>query len=108
MKIDPKLVEAILIEQDPEGLISIGAPTDEYMREAERISSRLLNEKLEIRTIIRVITLVFFEAFGTATSCRNDEDVYFYPEYLDVNDPYNRLSKFKTIAKLIYNNIEKE
>ena len=42
MTISKERIEALLAEADPEGLIAMGCPDDEYAPEAEALSQRLL------------------------------------------------------------------
>lgn len=113
MKFNLKKIESILVEQDPEGLIIIGAPNDEYEYEAKIIYSRLSNEKIkdEIEILIKIVG-VFFESFGSSSACDNsfnrlsaeEPNINFRFEYIkNINIIY-----FYNIAKLIYNSAEKE
>ena len=109
-----KLIEAVLNEQDPEGLISMGAPSDEYSSEAEEIYIRL-NRRLdkendffvnednpkahELITYISVITFVLYETFGSGTQYNGEEEPTFW---ISKDFISGRLDRIKIIAKLIY------
>lgn len=98
-----KLIEAILIEQDPEGLISMGAPEDEYISEAETIYSRIINEtKVSIIDYTNTIVFVFAEAFSPWS---NEDNVFGYDNtYLS----FKRIERFKIIGKLLHNMANKD
>jgi|ERR1700748_620698 len=84
-----KLIETVLVEQDPEGLISLGAPDDEYEDIATQIYNRLiekqnqynkiLHEKnTEIINYIGVVAFVMAESFGNGIQYRGDEEYAFW------------------------------
>lgn len=107
-----ELIESVLIEQDPEGLISMGAPLDEYSGEANEIYNRLIrklngnfifdSENAEISKLIKyisVITFVMYERFGSGIQYNGTADPTFFISEKFIS---NRLSQCKIIAKLIY------
>lgn len=60
-------VEEVLKSEDIEGLLELGAPTDEYADEARRIISALAKvemEDLTESTIITAIQKTWMESFG--------------------------------------------
>lgn len=111
LKLSPAIIEKILIEEDPEGLIGLGAPQDEYEHEANMIYNRIINDYAvdnEDRIFIKIVG-VFFEQFGTSSNVYiggvKSPDVKFDLDYFDNQF---KLKRFKEIAKLIYKSIEKE
>ena len=91
------LIDQVLIEQDPEGLIKMGAPDDEYSSEAEKIYNRIITEnKKNIIDYTSAVVFVFYEAFG---SYSNEEGYFGYSwNYLNKY----RVDKYKVIGKLIF------
>ena len=60
-------IDALLQEEDIEGLINVGAPKDEYSFEAEKISvalSEMDNDELKRENIVAVITLLWMQSFN--------------------------------------------
>ncbi len=63
-------INAILQAEDPEGLLKLGAPSDEYASEAKRIDSHLKFQTGEILTadaVSAVIENVWQSSFGPFT-----------------------------------------
>lgn len=60
-------VRRILIENDPEGLIRMGAPEDEYDGEAKKIHRSLsnLSRKPDFKYILELIEYIFYTSFDT-------------------------------------------
>lgn len=60
-------VRRILIENDPEGLLRMGAPEDEYDHEARTIHRSLsaLHRKPDFQYILELVEYVFYTAFDT-------------------------------------------
>lgn len=99
-----KLIEAVLIEQDPEGLISLGTPSDEYESEAIEIYKRLISKQTKRKTIelidyISTIAFVMCEAFGSGTQYDGDNEPSFWYSEKYIS---KRLDQIKIIAKLIF------
>jgi hypothetical protein len=105
-----KLIEAVLVEQDLEGLIDPQYNNqDEYSSEAAEIYERLIRRQnkrgiifeknTEIINYISVVTFVFNESFGSGISYRGDEEPVFYFDEKYIN---KRLERIKIIAKLIF------
>lgn len=91
------LIAGILIEHDPEGLIKMGAPEDEYSSEAEKIYNRITTEnKQSIIDYTSTIVFVFYEAFGSYS----DEEGNFGYSWNYLNK--FRVDKYKAIGKLIF------
>lgn len=110
LKFDVDMIEAILVEQDPEGLISMGAPSDEYSSEAQMIHNRLTNEDFkDLNTITIKVIGVLFEMFAVSTEAYKAgvklPGLHFDYKYVSFNDSLglHRLKHFENIAKLIYN-----
>ncbi len=100
-----KLIEEILIEQDPEGLIKMGAPDDEYSSEAELIYNRIITEnKYTVISYTTAVVFVFYEMFGSSHNPYDDFDINFNKKYL--NDEY--IASFKIIGKLIFDRAQME
>lgn len=92
-----ELIHKILIESDPEGLVKMGAPIDEYSSEAEKIYKRIIFEdRLDIIDYTSAVVFVFAEAF----SCWSNEDGSFGYSFGYLNKW--RIDKFKVIGKLIF------
>ena len=92
-----ELINQILIEHDPEGLIKLGAPIDEYRSESERIYNRIITEnRINIIDYTSAVVFVFAEAFSTWS----DEEGYFGYSWNYLNK--FRVDKFKEIGKLIF------
>lgn len=105
MKFNLDVIKQILIEQDVEGLIKIGAPKDEYDHEAELIFNRITNEDAEdlYKITIKIIS-VFFETFGTSVNCEKEvHSLKFSAKSIN-----NFLTDYINIAKLILDSAEKE
>ena len=111
-----KLIEAVLIEQDLEGLISMGAPGDEYESEAIEIYERLIRRQnrkysiihesnTDIINYISVVAFVFNESFGSGIAYKGDEDPVFWFDEKYIN---KRLNQIKLIAKIIFDLANKE
>lgn len=58
-----QIIREMLREWDPEGLIDLGAPEDEYEPEAERVSSRLENIE-STSDMIELLRGTFSHMFG--------------------------------------------
>lgn len=59
-------IHTLLIQADIEGLIEVGAPTDEYDDEAAQIAaavSLLSHEETTEETIVAIISLVWMKSF---------------------------------------------
>lgn len=62
----------LLIKYDPEGLIKIGAPKDEYEHEAVEIIQGLTRKHLEdVRSVALLCRHIFKKSFGEAFSGQN-------------------------------------
>jgi len=99
--ISVELIEAVLIERDPESLISIGAPSDEYKSEAIKIHDRLINKRLNLIEITSAITFVFYESFGSAIKYSINGNEEFSVDYDYLNE--KRFNEFTKIGNLIFN-----
>ncbi len=115
MKFDIDMIEAILVEQDPEGLIRMGAPSDEYKSEAQMIYNRITNENIKnIDSLIIKVIGVMFEMFGVSTESYKggvkQPGLHFNHKYVSFTDGpgLHRLKHFENIAKLIYNSGKKD
>ena len=67
MTISIAIIAAALREEDVEGLIASGAPSDEYSLEAEKIASALTaldGNRLNAATVVAVISFVWAKAFN--------------------------------------------
>lgn len=60
-------VRQIIVDNDPEGLIRMGAPINEYDSEARRIYRSLadLNKKPSFQYILELVEYVFYTSFNT-------------------------------------------
>lgn len=59
-------IEDILIDEDPEGLIIIGCPMDEYFHEAEMLAAILAtDDDWGIHALRMAVATVFQQNFGT-------------------------------------------
>ena len=66
MRITTANINALLIQEDVEGLIDAGAPSDEYSDEAAQMAAALLqldNEQLTEDIILSTISLVWIKSF---------------------------------------------
>lgn len=66
MKISIADIEVLLRNEDIEGFIGFGAPTDEYFSEAEQIVaavSELSREQFKAENIAAIISLVWMRSF---------------------------------------------
>lgn len=103
------MIEAILIEQDIEGLIKLGAPSDEYSSEAKMLYNRISNEDIKDVSDITVKLIgLFFEQFAVSSehfeSGEKVKGFYFSKTYLNPS----RIKRFEIIAELIYKSAKKE
>lgn len=109
MKFNVDEIELILIEQDPEGLIDMGAPSDEYSNEAKMIYNRISNEGVKnYNDILVKIIGVFIEQFGSSSSYYRSGELI--PE-VKVSENYinqYRYNILKNISKLICDSAEEE
>jgi hypothetical protein len=67
MKNLSKILELILKNEDIEGLIATGAPSDEYNLEAKYIAegiSKLKKDQINQETIVAIIAMVWANQFG--------------------------------------------
>ncbi len=67
-----KLIERLLIKHDPQGLLKMGAPKDEYSSEAEMIAVQLSDCKSahDIKELIYAVFIIQF-SFKTAGGIQN-------------------------------------
>lgn len=66
MRITTANINALLIQEDVEGLIDAGAPSDEYSDEAAQMAAALLqldDEQLTEDIILSTISLVWIKSF---------------------------------------------
>jgi len=68
--ITPTLLIDLLRQEDIEGLIEMGAPSDEYDSEAEEVVTALAEESLTEEKIVSVISSVWSASFNL-----DDEDI---------------------------------
>ncbi len=64
---DLSRIETILVDEDPEGLLSLGAPRDEYEGEAAQIAiayARLLPTERDADHALQIVVSVFAGMFG--------------------------------------------
>lgn len=83
-------IQHALMAEDVEGLLALGAPDDEYFREADAIASVLSSmsaEQITLSSIVTVISNVWSKYFGP-----------FMPE-----DISKRTSAFQNIAQRLLN-----
>lgn len=60
-------IAAILVREDVEGLIALGAPNDEYQREAEIIAqalSKMSKEQANEASVASLVSLIWSKAFN--------------------------------------------
>lgn len=106
MKFDVKTIENILIDIDPEGLIKLGAPQDEYSSEAKMIYNRIVNENAKDQhSILIKVVGVFFEMFACGRLASGESHIS--SNYIESINNYN-IQKFKYVSKLIYESGKKE
>lgn len=66
MQITVSSIDSILIQEDIEGFIEAGAPTDEYQDEAAQIAAAitlLAEEDFRDKNILAIISLVWMKSF---------------------------------------------
>jgi hypothetical protein len=67
MTVDPAIVHAALKAEDIEGLLKLGAPSDEYSREAQSISlalNRLAAATVTEEELVDIFREVWVRSFG--------------------------------------------
>ncbi len=85
-------INAVLISEDIEGLIRLGAPKTEYEAEAEAIEkavTKIPAEEINIKTIMAIIALVWGKKFS-----------------LTEEELEKRMSRFESVAARISNILE--
>lgn len=66
MRITTADINALLVQEDVEGLINAGAPSDEYSDEAAQIAAALLQldrEQLTEDIVLSIVSLVWIKSF---------------------------------------------
>ncbi len=77
--IDIEQIERILCEEDIEGLLKMGAPSDEYRTEAEMIALAIHREPSEARTesrVAEIIGVILAGQFARDTESPEDHEQY--------------------------------
>jgi len=71
MRISTQLIDSLLRRADIEGLIQLGAPTDEYSSEAQVIAlalAELDDSEINAENITAIVSDVWRKSFGLAAS----------------------------------------
>ncbi len=66
MKISKDIINSLLQQEDIEGYINLGAPSDEYLSEAENITaaiSKLKANEITEENLIALLTLEWMQSF---------------------------------------------
>lgn len=67
MQFNVSTIEKILIPEDIEGFIAMGAPVDEYQDEAAQIAAAITalgEEEFREENILAIVSLVWMKSFG--------------------------------------------
>jgi hypothetical protein len=101
-KID--IIKQVLIEDDPMGLIKMGAPLDEYDHEAESVANAITHNSTP-RFIQNVLWNVFYNAFCHSL-CTNDATGQLEVKFMNntrANKMIGAVSRYKVTAIKVRN-----